>query len=51
MNSSLVIRKEYSFILDDRNDRYADNRQQYTFNQKAADKANKPKGEEQRFSV
>lgn len=28
---------------EDRNDRYADNRQQYTFNQKAADKANKPK--------
>ena len=50
MSSSLAIRKRYSVILDDRNDRYADNRQQYTFNQKAADKANKPKGEK-RYSV
>ena len=30
--------------LDDRNDRFTDNKPQYTFNQKAADKVNKPKG-------
>ena len=34
-----------TYILDDRNDRFDNNRPQYTFDQKAADKANKPKGE------